>query len=149
MYKRILVPLDGSETAECILPHVREAAKKYEVEEVILLRVVEPIPAWAIEWGDPTPLQRAEQEASRQYLSRVGSQFRSEGLNAREEIRVGDTAGSIIDFAKENAIDLIALATHGRTGISRWVIGSVADRVLRSSRIPMLVVTPPGYKSET
>lgn len=148
MYKRILVPLDGSETAECIMPHVKEAAKRYEAEEIILLRVVESVPVWAMEWADPTASERAEQEAARQYLSRVGSELRSEGLNVREEVLVGSTAGTIVDFSRENTIDLIALATHGRTGITRWVMGSVADRVLRSSRVPMLIVTPPGYRAE-
>ncbi|MFW6112346.1 MAG: universal stress protein [Chloroflexota bacterium] len=149
MYKRILVPLDGSETAECILPHVREAAKRYEVEEVILLRVVEYVPVWHVEWMDPTGWEKAEEEVARQYISRVGSQLRSEGLNVREEVLVGNTAASILDFSTENAVDLIALATHGRTGINRWLLGSVADRVFRLCRIPMLMVTPPGYRGVT
>ncbi|MFP4642685.1 MAG: universal stress protein [Dehalococcoidia bacterium] len=150
MYERILVPLDGSETAECILPHVREAAKRYEVEEVVLLRVVEPVPLWDAQWVDTTALERVEQETARQYLADVGSRLRTEGLNVREEVLVDhNAAGSIVDFSRGNAIDLITLATHGRTGISRWVIGSVADRVLRSSRLPVLMVTPPGYRAET
>jgi len=75
------------------------------------------------------------------------SQLSSEGFNVSSEILVGRAAETIAEFAKQNAIDLIAIATHGRSGVSRWVWGSVADKVLRSSQVPVLVIRPAGSES--
>jgi len=147
MYQKILVPLDGSELAECVLPHVKAIARACGVGEVVLLEVVEPPPTWAAEGVDLYAVQNANIKAAKEYLPKVESQLSSEGFNVSSEILVGRAAETIAEFAKQNAIDLIAIATHGRSGVSRWVWGSVADKVLRSSYVPVLVIRPAGSES--
>jgi len=142
MYQRILVPLDGSELAECVLPHVKAIAKGCNIGEVVLLEVVEPPPAWAAEGIDFYAVQNASVEAAKEYLSKVQSQLSSEGFNVRSEVLVGKAAETIIEFSQQNAVDLVAIATHGRSGISRWVFGSVADKLVRSSSVPLLLIRP-------
>lgn len=147
MYRKILVPLDGSELAECVLPHVEAISRGCSIGEVVLLEIVEPPPAWAIEGVDPVALQGANEKAAKEYLSKIQSQLASDGFNVSAEVLMGKAAETIIEFAKRNAVDLIAIATHGRSGIGRWVFGSVADRILRSSHVPILMIRPAEHKS--
>ena len=150
MYSKVLVPLDGSELAECVLPHVKAIARGCSTGDVMLVEVVEPQAIWAlegIEAVDFVALQKADMAAAKEYLSKVQSQLTSEGLNVSSEVLEGKAAESIIEFAEQNAVDLIAIATHGRSGISRWVFGSVADKLLRSSHVPVLMIRPAGGKS--
>jgi nucleotide-binding universal stress UspA family protein len=144
MYQRILVPLDGSELAECVLPHVKAISGGCNVGEVVLLEVVEPPPAWALEGVDLNALQNANVRAAKEYVAKIQSQLSSEGLNVSSEVLEGKAAETIADFAKENAVDFIAIATHGRSGLSRWVSGSVAEKLLRSSHVPILMIRPAG-----
>jgi len=144
MYQRILVPLDGSELAECVLPHVKAISAGCNIGEVVLLEIVESPPAWALEGVDLNALQNANVKAAKEYVAKVQSQLSAEGLNVRSEVLEGKAAETIADFAKENAVDFIAIATHGRSGVSRWVSGSVADKLLRSSHVPILMVRPAG-----
>jgi nucleotide-binding universal stress UspA family protein len=143
MYKKMLVPLDGSELAECVLPHVKAIATGCNVAAVVLLQVVEPPPARGtegiIDYGD---WQDANMKIAREYLARVQSQLILEGLKVESQVLEGMAAEAVATFAKGSGVDLIAIATHGRSGISRWVFGSVADRVLRSSGVPVLMVRP-------
>ena len=147
MYQKILVPLDGSELAECVLPHVKGLAAGCNIGEVVLLQVVEPPPAWAAEGIDLNAVESASIRLAKEYLPKVQSRLAAEGIKVSSEVIVGRAGETIIEFAKQNKVDLIAIATHGRSGISRWVFGSVADRVLRSSGVPMLVVRPTGCES--
>ena len=147
MYRKILVPLDGSELAECVLPHVEAISRGCSIGKVVLLEIVEPPPAWAIEGVDPVALQGANEKAAKEYLSKIQSQLASDGFNVSAEVLMGKAAETIIEFAKRNAVDLIAIATHGRSGIGRWVFGSVADRILRSSHVPILMIRPAEHKS--
>ena len=144
MYQKILVPLDESELAECVLPHVKTIARGCGTAQVILLDVVEPFPMWAAEAIDPNAVQNANVRRAKEYLSKVESQLSSEGLNVSSEVLVGKAAEIITEFAKQNTVDLVAVATHGRSGVSRWVFGSVADKILRSSHMPLLVIRPAG-----
>ena len=136
MYQKILVPLDGSELGECVLPYVKEITRGCDVKEVILLEVIEPIYAKKAE--------NATVEVAREYLSRIQSQLSSKGVGISSEVLVGKTAWTIIEFAERNAVDLIAIAKHGHSGIRQWVRGSVADKISSSSRIPVLMIRPPG-----
>ncbi len=147
MYQRVLIPLDGSELAECVLPHAQEIAKGCNIGEVVLLEVVEPPSSLVAGSIDFTPLQNASVKAAEGYVAKVQSQLSSEGLNVSSEVLVGRAAETIMEFAKKNAVDIIAIATHGRSGISRWVFGSVADKLLRSSHVPILMIRPAGTKS--
>lgn len=149
MYKKILVPLDGSQLAECVLAHAANITTGSKVEEVTLMRVVEPvyIPSSA-EWA-PSPEQIAQAETqnvkeAEDYLAQVVHHLENNATKVKTEVIKGRAAESIADYAKNNQIDLIIIATHGRSGVSRWVWGSVADKILRASSIPVLVVRPPG-----
>ncbi len=150
MYKKILAPLDGSELAECTLTHTRAIAKGCQVPQVVLLRVIEPLPQVGELELDEDWRRNAEnkaQTAARDYLSKVADSLKKEGIVAETAVVSGRSANEILDYAKKNQVDLIVMSTHGRSGISRWVLGSVADRVLRHSTAPVLLVSPPGCRT--
>ncbi|HEY4712575.1 MAG TPA: universal stress protein [Dehalococcoidia bacterium] len=149
MYKKILVPLDGSELAECVLPHVKAIAAGCSTGQVVLLRIVEPLPAGIPPAVDFEVVQKAGVKAAEGYLVKVKAQLSKEGLNVEAKVLTGRPAETITDFAQREKVDLIALATHGRSGISRWVFGSVADRLVRSSSVPILLIRPKGFESGT
>jgi len=153
MYKKILVTLDGSEFSECSLEHVKAIASGCRVPETILLRVVEPfstevISALAMAGGDV--LRKAEQESHAEasnYLAKTRNSLAKDGL-AVEVVSVdGRPAEKILDYAKKNKVDLIVMTTHGKTGVSRWFFGSVSQKVLQHSAIPVLIITPPGCRT--
>jgi len=144
MYEKMLVPLDGSRLAECVLPHARAIAKGCTVREIVLLRVVEPPPTMGAEGIDVVALQQADQEAAAAYLARIESQLAAEGFKVSSHVLAGRAAEAISEFVHNNQINLIALATHGRSGVSRMVFGSVADRLVRSASVPVLLVRPKG-----
>ena len=137
MYGRILVPLDGSDLAREIVPRVQEMAAAHGAE-VILLEV---LPASGV-----LPKTAAkEREEAEKHLMEIEQQLLDKGTKARHSIRHGsDAAAEIVDYAEVNDIDLIAMSTHGRGGISRWVFGSVAGRVLRGTDRPILLVRAAG-----
>jgi nucleotide-binding universal stress UspA family protein len=145
MYERVLVPLDGSEAAEAILPFLEQVAGPLDAE-VILLRAVEPIsPADAIAspGGAPGALADRETDAKR-YLSEVERRLSGKGLRLRTRIAFGLPAEEILAAAKVTGADLIAMATHGRSGLGRVLFGSVAEAVLRTSVVPVLVMRTTG-----
>jgi len=147
VYRKMLVPLDGSELAECVLPHVKAIAAGHRETQVILLRVVEPLPAGTPPAVDFEVVQQAGVKAAEGYLARVKAQLNKEGLNVETKVLTGRPAETIIDFVRRDKVDLIAIATHGRSGIKRWVFGSVADRLVRSSSVPVLLIRPKGFES--
>jgi nucleotide-binding universal stress UspA family protein len=150
MYKKILAPLDGSELAECILPNLESIAEGCGVREIVFLRVVEPLETRVRGYGDyfsEAEIKRIESEAkaaATKYLGDLVSRTRYHGVNVQSEVVTGKPAESIIEYVNKNEVDLIVIATHGRSGISRWVWGSVADRVLHSASVPVLMVRPRG-----
>jgi nucleotide-binding universal stress UspA family protein len=136
MYDRILVPLDGSEMAEGIMPHIEAVAAGHQAE-VILFQV---LPATGT-IADVAAEQRYEAD---EYLGGVEKRLSEKGINVRYSIRHGaDAAAEIVDYADVNDIDLIAMSTHGRSGIGRWVFGGVASKVLRGTNKPILLIRPP------
>ena len=166
MYKKILVPLDGSKLAEAALPHVEELAKGCDTEEVILVSVTERVQGYrAVEgsaepvvlsgggWGSsiqppgerlvPEAFGKKEKQAQR-YLDRVAKKLTAKGFNVSTEVLLWKPAEAIVGYAKQYGCDLIVMASHGRSGPSRWAYGSVADKVLRSSCIPVLMIRAPG-----
>jgi len=156
MYKKILVPLDGSELAECVLPHVETIVKGCQVPEVIFIRVVEPspMPSTATDLG--TVYTKADAEETRLkmdslnmadaqgYLDGITSQHKFGAARNRDVVLVGKAAETVAEYAEKNGVDLIVIATHGRSGVSRWVWGATADKILRSACVPMLMVRAPG-----
>jgi len=151
MYKKIVVPLDGSELAECVFPHLETIAKGCQSPEVIVVRTVEPLTVpYGREVAQFTSLEQVEAFETHQkvdaekYLKEVVARLKKNGVNARAEVVYGKAVESLSDYVTKNDVDLVIIATHGRSGISRWVWGSVADRLLRSLCVPVLMVRAPG-----
>ena len=153
MYKRILVPLDGSELAECVLPHVESVAKGCGVGNVTFISVAESVRIplrgddldytfSAKEWEQ---MESQSKAAAERYLNKLMDRVKYDGVNIQSEVLAGGRAADMIaDYATKGGVDLIVIATHGRSGVSRWVWGSVADRILRSACVPVLMVRAPG-----
>jgi nucleotide-binding universal stress UspA family protein len=150
MYKKILVPLDGSKLAECVLPHLETIAGGCGVQNAVFLRVVKPfypindVMGSTISAVDVVSINKDAVTAAENYLKQITEKTKYPGVRVHWEVVRGNEAESIADYAKNNEIDLIIIATHGRSGVSRWVWGSVADRILRSSCVPVLMVRAPG-----
>jgi nucleotide-binding universal stress UspA family protein len=140
--RRILVPLDGSEVAEQVLPTVVPIARALGCE-LTLFQVPIAYASGSLmgEWYLPfqSGFEIADQ-AAQDYLERLVTDLRKQGIEASTATWVGPVAESIIDYAEVNGADLIAMCTHGRTGLARWALGSVADRVLRAGDKPILLV---------
>ena len=134
MYKKILVPLDGSPVAEQILSEVKELAKLAGAE-IQLLRVVL---VHTLPGADPTDKEVIAVREAEKYLEEIQSRLEKEGFDSSVHVRYGHDAGEILDHSKQ--VDLVAMSTHGRTGLGRWALGSVAERVMRHSDKPVLLV---------
>ncbi len=148
MYKKILAPLDGSELAERALEHVRTVTKGRRAPKVILLQVI-PFPAHPAHTLSDELIRSESEKAeanARDYLAKVADSLRADGIAVDTAIVRGGPAEEILDYAKENKVDLIVMSTHGRSGVSRWVFGSVAERVLRHSATPVLIVPSFGSR---
>ena len=153
MYNKILVPLDGSPLSECSLEHVKSATAGSPGSEVVLVKVVEHIlsyeaSAWAQGGYSPVEVDDRNQIEAEEYLKQVAKKLIDQGINARVEVILGRTAESLLDYAEKNHFDLIIMSTHGRSGISRWAFGSVAEKIVRNSKIPVLLVTAPGCREK-
>lgn len=143
MYNRILVPLDGSGRAEAILKHVEMFARCLG-SQIIFLRVLEPLaplidPGEAPMMLNVDEMQREAQEAERYLRARQG-EWRSLGLDARIRVAQGPVVKTILDVARAEEVDVIAMASHGRTGLSHLFYGSVALGVLHRTDRPVLLV---------
>lgn len=144
LLKTVVVPLDGSSLAEKVLPHVSNLAKKMDLE-ILLVRVYAlPIMGYTAEdYYTPNLDQLLEQakEEARQYLEQKVTQLKGEGLRrVSSRFLEGDSARQIIDIARKTPDNLIAMCTHGRSGIGRLVLGSITNRVVRHSGDPVLIV---------
>ena len=152
MYEKIMVPLDGSELAECVLPHVEGFIKGCHVSNVVFVRVVEPITAPVgignvyIGREESRERESTRKSAVKDYLNQIVDRLKHEGTELHSEVLVGRVADSLADYTEKNDIDLILIATHGRSGVTRWVRGSIADKILRYSNVPVLMVRAPGTK---
>ena len=143
MYKKIMVPLDGSERAEAILPHVVELARCMD-SEVILLRVYTTDFGQVDDYGhDPEFYEaiRAEcKEKIRAYLIGVQKEHLDEGLNVKVLAEEGPVIDTILNIADREGADLIAMSSHGRTGLARVFYGSIAAGVLCQANRPLLLI---------
>ncbi len=140
MLSRILVPLDGSPVAEAVLPQVIELAALRQAE-VVLLRVAL---AHTFLGADPVEAQVRVVEEAQAYLGTIETNLAAQGLAVRSVVRYGHAADEILDHARAGGVDMIAMSTHGRGGIRRWVLGSVAETVVRHSPVPVLLVRAAG-----
>lgn len=141
MYKRILVPLDGTKNSEAILPQVKSLAKQCGAT-IILLEVLESLPPHAVVIEPDLINQGISQRASqvRQYVHDIEEQLRQEGCDVEAVVKHGTVVETILSVAQEAGIDLIAMASHGYTGLKRLIYGSVAGEILHRSRAPLLVL---------
>jgi nucleotide-binding universal stress UspA family protein len=165
MYKKILVPLDGSKLAECALSHAEELAKGCSTEEVILVSVTEQVrgrtqapEAQELYHASDKPgfqgagsevvmtFGKKERQAQR-YLAKIAKGLEAKGIKVRTEVLFWPPAEEIASNAKQNGADIIVMSSHGRSGPSRWAHGSVADKVLRISCVPVMMVRAPGCVS--
>jgi nucleotide-binding universal stress UspA family protein len=158
MFKRLLVPLDGSLFASQALPYATDVAQSFGAE-VILIQIVRPA-TFVIAAGAPGGISPAASEIAvqaareadkrnaaraRRYLSDKVRAMTSQRVKSSYQVLVGDTARSIIEFSEKENIDLVVMTTHGKSGLKRAVMGSVADAVIRQSGKPVLVIRPqPG-----
>jgi nucleotide-binding universal stress UspA family protein len=141
MYKRVLIPLDGSRLAEGILPFILQIARPLDLE-VVLVYVVRPVMPQAIEgtthftvYDVATRLNEA-----RKYLAPVAADLRRQGVRVTTDARSGEPVAEIVAAARESRADIIAMTTHGRSGLGRILFGSVAEAVLRQAEIPVLMM---------
>jgi nucleotide-binding universal stress UspA family protein len=147
MYQKILVPLDGSEVSECSLEHVKAIASGCHVPSVVLIQVMEPIYEQStvrVMLGEGFILQaeKKEKENVLSYLNGIREDLMRSAINVEVQVTGGRPADSILDYAEKHDVDLIIMGTHGRSGIARWALGSVADKVIHNSKVPVLMVVP-------
>jgi nucleotide-binding universal stress UspA family protein len=150
MFKKILVCLDGSEIAEKIVPFVREEASATG-SKIILLRVViipsgstlniPGFPATRLNTSS-IPEELKDDNVAEAYLEQVAQPIRKQGIQVECKTLIGSPGPTIISYANENNIDLIAIASHGHSGLRNVLVGSVAEYVLRESVLPILMIRP-------
>ena len=137
--KTILVPLDGSELAEQVLPFAQEFARRFDAE-LLLLTSIQPVGIWdatatAINWD-------REERLAQEYLDAQKERLQAGGVKVRVKRQHGEAAANILETAESENVSLVAISTHGRSGISRWLFGSVADRIVQNSHVPLLMIRP-------
>lgn len=143
--RKTLVPLDGSQTSESIIPYIKELASKLK-SEVVLFQAIQPFynVVVTVEGAIYVPYTPEEMKSmvttAEGYLNKVAEPLKGQGITAGCKVGIGDPAKAIIDFADEVHADIVAMSTHGRSGIDRWAFGSVADKVLHAGNTPILLV---------
>ena len=143
MYKKILVPLDGSKRAEAILPHAAEMATRYGAE-IIFLRVEELFVM--LEWDEVVDLDNCRERfnerktASEAYLSQIETEFQDNGIRADARVVNGPVVKSILNAAEELNADIVLMASHGLGGLFRTFYGSVTAGVLQKIDRPLLII---------
>ena len=146
-YKRILVPLDGSELAKQALPHAEDLATRTGAT-IVLMQIVQPLmekmmvaPGYAVTMQNAPRIDNSVDEADARLAGHVEHLYHLH-IVAETMIDIGDPAGKIVDYAAEHDIDLIVMSTHGHTGLTRWRYGRVTTKVLSEAPCPVLVVRP-------
>ena len=149
MYKKMLVPLDGSELAEMVFTYAKELAGRLDID-VILLHVNSPAAHGFVPMHRAYIMQAADivRRQAQEVRERAGIQPEGKQVEVRGELVVGHPVDEILRYSEENDIDLTLMATHGRSGVRRWAIGSVADKVMRASKAPVWLVRA-GIPDET
>ncbi len=148
MYNKILIPLDGSALAEKALIHAKALAKGCGSAAIDLMFVVQPLDTTVTEPytdKDREFFSQSDQKAEdlgNRYLSKVAEDLKKDGITAKNIVLLGRPAERILDYVEKNAVDLIVMTTHGRSGLVRWALGSVAERVIKTSTVPVIIVRP-------
>jgi len=140
MYSRILLTLDGSPLAEQALPHAAALAERFQAE-LIFLKVLVPLAERLnLPPGAVKKAEAATQELASEYLDRVAARVQEKGFPIKTVIVTGRPHEEIIRFAETETVDIVVMCTRGQSGLSRWLMGSVADRVARGVSVPVLLV---------
>ncbi len=149
-FDKILVPLDGSELAECVLPHAQVIGIGYNCSRVTFLRVVESLLHSAQGESDGggnvytekevQEIEYRNEDVAKKYIRQVAEKVGFKRSIIHTEVLSGNVAETIIKYAENNDIDLIIMSTHGYSGMSRWTLGSISERVLRYSGLPVLLI---------
>ena len=148
MYQCLLLPLDGSALAEQALPHAVAQAESFQAK-LILLKVLEPL---AKSLNLPIEAARKAEEVThelaRDYLERIAASVRKSGIPVQTITVNGYAHKEIVRFAEVKQVDLIVMCTRGHSGFSRWLMGSVADRVVRGADVPVLLISTRQEKTK-
>ena len=139
MYEKILVTLDQSDLAERALPHAVNIARAFE-STVHLVSVVAVVDGEATGEVGVSVDWQARVDRARDYMGGIRRRILGEGVEAEWDVCRGDVAEEILRYSQQQECDLIVMCTHGRSGLGRWVYGSVADRILRHAEAPVLLV---------
>jgi nucleotide-binding universal stress UspA family protein len=137
MFDRILVPLDGSDRAERVLSQIARILRRQDSELLLVRSVDVPLSLARI---DTAKLEAEETMEAERYLQAVGSRLSTRGVRVRSAVLKGPPALSILDAASREKATMIAMSTHGRGGLSRWILGSVSEKVIRASEVPVLLL---------
>jgi len=158
MEERILVPLDGTEVGEAVLPKVEDLVLKTTPRmdaEVILLKVISNVNFNVLTEDDAAQLPMSEDEKTgltreaQAYLDKVGQKLTAKGIKVKSLVTFGHAAEEIVRAARQTKVHLIAMSTHSRSGIVRWAIGSVTDKVIRlEGKIPVMAINASGKQAE-
>jgi len=152
IYQKILIALDGSELAECSLEHAKAIAQGCNVADVIVFRVIEPLSTQTLsalaEAGDDNIRKAMEQnqQDAKDYVLKVENILKTQRIASRAVTVEGRAADEILSYTEKNNVDLIVMSTHGRSGLSHFFFGSVAEKVSRHSRVPVLLLAPEGCR---
>ena len=158
MFSKVLVPLDGSKVGEAAIPVIEQLINKLAAGtkvEVILIGVVTLLRHWVVVGEASAPVSYTEEELNvikqkvEDYLVKTGESLKKKGVTVRTIVSTGNAVDEIIKAADDTGADLIAMSTHGRSGLRRLAFGSITDKVLQHSSVPVLTVrAPEGTRNE-
>jgi nucleotide-binding universal stress UspA family protein len=162
MFERILIALDGSELAEQVLPPAEALAEKFgssvtllravtSTDQIIMSTTTAPLMGQTFPMYptiDPAELARAERQEAADYLQKIAEDLSKRKIEVSQTEPDGPAAGAIIEHARTSRADLIAMTTNGRSGLGRFVLGSVADEVIRKASCPVLLIRIGGAKDQ-
>ena len=176
MYKKVVVPLDGSKLAEVVLPHLEEIAKGCSIPEIVLVSVTEhsKVKAAVEKISNVPPAMLTEGNKGSEYMDRdytvighesinvgkmgrtaelylkkISDSLRKRGFNSTTKVLIGKPVDEIVRFADEAGADLIVMASWGEHGMSNWSVANAAEKVFRRVSIPMMLIKPPADFKET
>ncbi len=148
IYRHIVIPLDGSQLAECVFSYI-DGFNLGTQTKIDLIRVVPPLevpykPAVTLDTGEEVKLNEFALQEEWEYLKKARAKLANLPADITTQAFPGQPAEGIADYLKTRGADLLIMATHGRSGPSRWIWGSTAEKLLRSTRLPVFLVRPPG-----
>ncbi len=152
MFEKVLVPLDGSKVGEAAIPAIEQLVDKLAPGtkvDVTLIGVITLLRHWVVVGEASAPVSYTEDELKlikdriANYLTKTGESLKKKGVTVSTIVSAGNAADEIIKAAEDIKVDLIAMSTHGRSGLRRLAFGSITDKVLRHSPVPVLMVRAP------